>query len=40
MAESTLKQLVLGRKESIRFSRFEDRYEAIDEREKIYRKVK
>ncbi len=32
--------LALGRKESIRFSRFEDRYEALDEREKIYRRVK
>lgn len=32
--------LALGRKESIRFSRFEDRYEAIEEKEKIYRKVR
>lgn len=32
--------LVLGSKESIRLSQFEDRYEQLDEREKIYRKVR
>jgi chemotaxis protein methyltransferase CheR len=32
--------LVLGHKESIRFSPFEDRYEAIDPGEKLYRKVR
>jgi chemotaxis protein methyltransferase CheR len=31
--------LALGHKESIRFSRYEDRYEAIDPHEKLYRKV-
>ncbi len=31
--------LGLGNKESLRFTGFEDRYEAIDHREKIYRKV-
>jgi chemotaxis protein methyltransferase CheR len=32
--------LALGHRETIRFSGFEDRYEAIDEAEKIYRKVR
>jgi chemotaxis protein methyltransferase CheR len=32
--------LALGSKESLRFSRFEDRYEKIHEREKLYRKVR
>jgi chemotaxis protein methyltransferase CheR len=31
--------LVLGHKESIRFTRFADRYEELDADEKIYRKV-
>lgn len=31
--------LTLGSKESLRFSRYEDHYEAINPREKIYRKV-
>ena len=31
--------LALGGKESLKFSRFEDHYELIDPREKIYRKV-
>jgi len=31
--------LVLGSKESLRFSKYEDCYEALDPREKIYRKV-
>lgn len=31
--------LALGSKESLRFSAFEDRYEELDAREKIYRKV-
>ena len=31
--------LALGSKESLRFSRYEDHYEAISAREKIYRKV-
>ena len=31
--------LALGSKESLKFSKYEDRYEAIDPREKIYRKV-
>jgi len=31
--------LALGHKESIRFSRYEDRYEAIDAHEKLYRKA-
>jgi chemotaxis protein methyltransferase CheR len=32
--------LGLGSKESLRFSGFEDNYEAVDRREKIYRKIK
>ena len=32
--------LVLGSKESLRFSGVEDRYEALDPREKIYRRVR
>jgi chemotaxis protein methyltransferase CheR len=32
--------LGLGSKESLRFSRFEDTYEQVEEREKIYRKLK
>jgi chemotaxis protein methyltransferase CheR len=32
--------LGLGNKESLRFTGFEDHYEAIDQREKIYRKVR
>jgi chemotaxis protein methyltransferase CheR len=32
--------LALGRKESIRFTGYEDRYEAVDETERIYRKVR
>jgi chemotaxis protein methyltransferase CheR len=32
--------LGLGSKESLRFSRFEDSYEQVEEREKIYRKLK
>ena len=35
----TYGMLVLGSKESLRFSGVEDRYEAIDQREKIYRKI-
>jgi chemotaxis protein methyltransferase CheR len=31
--------LVLGQKESLRFSDFADRYEELDRAEKIYRKV-
>ena len=31
--------LALGSKESLRFSTFEDRYEELDGREKIYRKI-
>lgn len=31
--------LALGSKESLRFSKYEDSYEALDPREKIYRKV-
>ncbi len=31
--------LALGSKESLRFSTFEDRYEELDAREKIYRKI-
>src|SRR5688500_4715326 len=32
--------LALGSKESLRFTGFEDNYEAVDRREKIYRKIK
>jgi chemotaxis protein methyltransferase CheR len=32
--------LALGRKESIRFTGYEDRYEAVDDTERIYRKVR
>ena len=32
--------LGLGSKESLRFTGFEDDYEAVDRREKIYRKIK
>ncbi|MGE5689267.1 MAG: protein-glutamate O-methyltransferase CheR, partial [Pseudomonadota bacterium] len=31
--------LVLGHKESIRFTRYADRYEELDAAERIYRKV-
>jgi chemotaxis protein methyltransferase CheR len=31
--------LALGSKESLKFSKYEECYEAIDQREKIYRKV-
>jgi chemotaxis protein methyltransferase CheR len=31
--------LAMGHKESIRFSKFEDRYEALDPQEKLYRKM-
>jgi chemotaxis protein methyltransferase CheR len=31
--------LALGSKESLRFSTYEDRYEELDAREKIYRKI-
>jgi chemotaxis protein methyltransferase CheR len=31
--------LCLGNKETIRFTRYEDRYEALDLKEKIYRRV-
>jgi chemotaxis protein methyltransferase CheR len=31
--------LALGHKESIRFTRYEDRYEALDAQEKLYRKM-
>ena len=36
---STFGVLCLGSKESLKFSRFEDRYEELNMREKIYRKV-
>jgi len=32
--------LVLGHKESIRYTGFQDRYEELDAQEKIYRKVR
>jgi chemotaxis protein methyltransferase CheR len=35
----TLGILALGHKESIRFTRHEERYEAIDQQEKLYRKM-
>jgi chemotaxis protein methyltransferase CheR len=31
--------VALGHKESIRFTRYEDRYEALDQQEKLYRKM-
>jgi chemotaxis protein methyltransferase CheR len=31
--------LALGHKESIKFTRYEDRYEALDQVEKLYRKM-
>jgi chemotaxis protein methyltransferase CheR len=31
--------LCLGNKETIRFTRYEERYEALDPKEKIYRRV-
>src|SRR3954453_14662900 len=36
----TFGALALGHKESIRFSRYEDHYEAIDAHEKLYRKMR
>jgi chemotaxis protein methyltransferase CheR len=35
----TLGVLALGHKESIRFTRYEDRYESLDTQEKLYRKM-
>ena len=35
----TLGVLAMGHKESIRFTRYEDRYEALDAQEKLYRKM-
>jgi chemotaxis protein methyltransferase CheR len=35
----TLGVLALGHKESIRFTRYEERYEALDPQEKLYRKM-
>jgi chemotaxis protein methyltransferase CheR len=32
--------LALGSKESLRFTRFEDRYEPLDLKEKIFRRVR
>ena len=37
---STIGVMCLGAKESLRFSKYEDCYEALNSKQKIYRKVR